>query len=296
MKYIGPVLLTVATILSALTIAIVGKSDYLKEYIWAVPYLLVVIALSVGSAVIAFIKIGRQQVKEKGVPAASSVLRDINVDAKPHQEQNVYIGSEFFRQPEAPQPKSAPAVTPLLEVIDDKAILIACNGGEWYEEDRSNPHLISNKLNAHILVFRKKPALTGEASPPLHRVTAHLTFRGRDGSQLLIDFGTWLREYTHYVDFMRAETHALVLSTGVRASGKVDENVYALDNPHQTDPRKARFQSGIRIIKAPTEKPLMANCCEVEIVVVAGNTTVYHDTFKFSLDPEGTMRSFGSAI
>jgi hypothetical protein len=205
------------------------------------------------------------------------------------------IHDQSYRQAiAASQPAEEPRPVPMLEVIDDKNILIAYNGREWYEQDAGASHLITNKPNAHVIVFRKKPALPGESSLPLSRVSAHLTFRGKDGSQLLIDFGTWLREYTHYVNFVRAETHSLILSSGAKADGKIDGRVYAFDNPHHTDPRHLHFSSAI-VVRAPTKKMLMDNCSEVEIVLMADQTTVYHDTFTFFLDPDGTMRNFNVA-
>jgi hypothetical protein len=203
------------------------------------------------------------------------------------------LGVIHWRRGKEDKPKKELLPSPMLEVVEDKNILIAYNGREWYEEDPRAPHLISNKPNAHIIVFRKKPALPGESSSPLSRVSAHPTFRGKDGSRLVINFGTWLREHTHYVNFVRAETHALVLSSGVKADGKIDERVYALDNPHHTDPRHLK-PPGI-VFGAPTEKLLMDSCSEVKIVLMADQTTVYHGTFTFFLDPDGTMRNFNVA-
>jgi hypothetical protein len=298
------VLLAMATTLFGFAITI-ARGDLLKSApAWLVPLLItasgILYILAVILAIIHWKREKRENEKPPPLPPQPAIGNITqNVEANPKQEQHFHIGDEFLRQirktveiPEPPPPlKSTPVVTPLLEVIADKPILIAYNGREWYEEDPSNPHLISNKLNAHIIVFRKQPAIPGESSAPLLRVTAHLTYRGKGGSQLLVDFGAWLREYTHYVDFIRAETHALILATGVRAGGKVDANIYALDNPHQTDPRRTRFRSDLTI-SAPTEKPIMDDCCELELVLVAGHVTVYHGSFDCALNPEGTMRHF----
>jgi hypothetical protein len=260
------VILAMATTLFAFAIAI-AKGELLKSSpSWLWPTLLVISGILYVTAFVLGVIHWRREKKDK--------IRD---------QQNA-------------EPKQELLPSPMLEVIEDKNILIAYNGREWHEEDPGTPHLISSNLNAHIIVFRKKLALPGESSSPLSRVSAHLTFRGKDDSQLVINFGTWLREYTHYVNFVRAETHALVLSSGVKADGKIDEcRVYAFDNPHHTDPRHAKHHSGIIVVRAPTEKPLMDNCSEVEIVLIADQTTVYHGTFTFILDPDGTMRNFNLA-
>lgn len=112
MRYIGPVFLAVAAILSALTLAIVGKSDQLKEYIWAAPYLVALIVLLVVSAVIVFIKSGLRQEKEKGVSVTLPVQANTQtVKQESNPIQNVYIGNAPAQSmPAVPTPKVEPNI------------------------------------------------------------------------------------------------------------------------------------------------------------------------------------------
>ena len=176
-----------------------------------------------------------------------------------------------------------------LELIDKRPALICYGRGSvWYEESPDT----SQSTNAYILIFRNKPAATGRSTVPAYGVTAHLLFRSGKGDQIVMDRGTWLGHYTHFADFKSGTSHKLVVSTSARASGASDGAVYVLDNPIRIDPRCSPVRSGITYLHAPNERPLIAECSEVEVCLISGDATVYSAKFECSANQDGTMKNF----
>jgi len=149
--------------------------------------------------------------------------------------------------------------------------------------------LINHPPNACIAIFRKKPAPTGQVGVPAYDVTAHLTYRNEKGEQQIVNFGTWLEEYAHRVDFARGESHALVLSSTARAGRENDGQTYVLDNPHEVNPFEGRFRSGM-VIYAPDERLMLRDCSEVEIALISKNVTVYAGKLRRVLESGGIVR------
>jgi|SRR5579864_2436132 len=175
---------------------------------------------------------------------------------------------------------------PQLELLDWKPVLIAYGGWSWCEPNLDEFIPSSEGPNAFIAVFRNKPAPTGAEGTPAYEVTAHLIYRSRDGKQQIIDFGTWLNEYTHFVDFKPGTSHSLILSSKTRVRGFDDKTVYVFDNPASFNPRTRRMRAGITI-HAPQEKPMLTDCCEVEISLTSKNITVYHGKLSCKNTPGG---------
>jgi len=297
MKYLIPVFVGVATITAAVTTTLAQTHGAFNGRVPLTPYLYgygAVILLVIAAAMAA------NAAKREELPP-SQLHSERTVKQEANSQQNVYIGGELLREArdrskaEQHKQEQPEQPTPLLELFDSKPMLIMYNGGGWYEVDPSNPHLIDNKPNAFVAIFRNRPAPRGE-TPSIYGVTAHLIYRNSKCERMAVDSGTWLQEYTHLADFRAGKSHGLVLSSGTRAGKKPDGKVYVFDNPYSSDPRRPRFRSGPTVIHAPKEKPIFPDCCELEISLVANNVTVYYGAFKCSLNPDGTMKDFDSQI
>jgi hypothetical protein len=84
MKYIAPVILAVAAMLAAVTIAIINENHYLKGYGWAIPYLFALIAvLLVLAIVIAFINSRRDREKKNDSPPPPTPPFEVHQENKP---------------------------------------------------------------------------------------------------------------------------------------------------------------------------------------------------------------------
>jgi hypothetical protein len=81
MKVLGPALLAIATMVSALAIAIIRDSYHLADYRWAVPYLLAFIVGSIGAAVISFFLASHKASKDKPIAPIQANMQI--VQAKP---------------------------------------------------------------------------------------------------------------------------------------------------------------------------------------------------------------------
>jgi hypothetical protein len=179
-----------------------------------------------------------------------------------------------------PLPITRAQLHPELELFDCKPTVIFYGRTTWGEADLNDLNLKDFPPNACIAIFRKKPAPTGQEAVPAYDVTAHLTYRNEKGEQQIVNFGTWLGEYSHRIHFTRGESHSLVLSSAARAGKEGDGQVYVLDNPHEVNPfTGARFRSGM-VIYAPDEKLMLRECNEVEIALISRNVTVYAGTLR----------------
>jgi hypothetical protein len=268
MKY-STAFFTAATMLLALTIAIAKEGAHLGQYEWAVPYLVAAIIVCFVLALISLRKEGRQQ----NAPAPIHIENRLENIGNPVHDQSAQ--QAVAMAPTSPVTESKRH--PDLELFDCKPGFIFYEGSVWNEADPSELDPKEHQPNACIAIFRNKPAPAGRTGVPAYGVTAHLTYRNERGEQQIVNFGTWVGKYEHLVDFTRGESHALVLSSTVRAGKEKDGRVYVLDNPHPHNPFR-HFRSGM-VVYAPDEKPILVNCSEVEVHLICKDVTVYSGKF-----------------
>jgi len=207
------------------------------------------------------------------------------VEANP--QQNVYISSDVLRgHTPQPLPPQQPKPCPELELIDWKPTMIGYER-TWVELNVARLRLVEWKPNAFVAIFRNRPAPPGEETIPAYGATAHLIYRNQMDEQQIVNYGTWLQKYEHFADFDSATSHALVLSSSVRAGKEADGKSYVFDNHNQFNIFKVPYAASGRVIHAPEEKLLLDECSEVEVSIVSRNVTLYHGTFRRVLNSSG---------
>lgn len=259
---IGGILAAIGTSIAS-TNGLFAGHPYLAYWFWAA-----------SSAMIAIAVAGwlRGRIKEPIKDSETKTHPPINI----HLEN---IGNPVHDQSTKHVATSAPVLAreakthPNLELFDCKPGFIFYGNSVWCEADLSELDPKEHQPNSCLAIFRNKPAPPGQAGVPAYDVTAHLTYRNKKGEQQIVNFGTWVGRYEHIIDFTRGESHALVLSSSVRVGHEKDGRVYVLDNPHSYNPFR-QFHSG-RVVGAPDEKLLIADCNEVEVSLICKDVTVY---------------------
>jgi hypothetical protein len=89
--------------ISTLTVAIIRDSYHLVDYKWAVPYLLVLIIVLVGSAIVSFALAGhtsRKSLPEPALPPLQANTQIVKLDASPQIHNTVIVGKDAPQPPE----------------------------------------------------------------------------------------------------------------------------------------------------------------------------------------------------
>lgn len=206
--------------------------------------------------------------------ASPSIDIEAKVDASPHIEQNVYVGTP---PPAQLNQDAEPNELPTLRPMKPREVLLHQGpDGVWFEASRD----LERARRAIILPFKNVPKQTGRRTPRAVDVSAGLVFKTPNGSEEMhVNHGTWLDRFEYSVTFNAGESHDLLVALK-------DVPFVTLDNRNSYNPlERGRFRSGT-VIYPPLMRAVWKEGT-VEVVLLDGSgVTLFHGIFQYGLSAE----------
>jgi hypothetical protein len=208
------------------------------------------------------------RVAQNGIPQAS---KDVSAAA----------AQSFAPTSPVAQPKQEPRAH--IELLEIRSAVIGRTGGiryKWTEVQAGG-------YPAMIVVFRNHHAEVGDEAADARELVARMIYTPAHSKRVEINAGCWLNTAAQYVTLAPGEVAKLIVAVQLEK----DQCPFALYNPRGTFPiyMSSRAMTRERVVHIESHQ-LSAVPCDLEIVLVAENRTLYRGCFELRQAREGAMQ------